>query len=447
MAWLQNLAGKAEDFLNKIDKNAATVLSETASSVELTEEALLVEVPECSTPTSIIEIVNERETPEDVAEDVGIVMTASPQEIIVFEKSLDFTEMSSKESTTSLNHQEDLDKFEDHIKKLEEETQQLTKQNLNLQHLYSEAKNENASLQNQAQRSAEIAQQAYHQMEQYKVRAQLILQEKEKLINVKSNTKDCDSQNQILSTYNEELKKELQFQQNRNEEYNEKIESLNRDLSVLQQQYVAVQNSSQQSNDSLHENLKTERKFRANFEEDLQLKTKEIQTLQMQLASQQSALRAREMEIVKLKDDLRLSSQPGSDVGDTRFHTLTQTLMKKQNTLETITSERNALKIQLEKLEGSYNRLLNQKERTVVQVRNETDDLRTQVPRLMQVSPLDVGMTRKVKHAYSTLDTISIRTGVFLRRYPLARIFVFCYMILLHIWVLIILFTYVPTTL
>lgn len=28
MAWLQNLAGKAENLLNKIDQNAATVLNE-----------------------------------------------------------------------------------------------------------------------------------------------------------------------------------------------------------------------------------------------------------------------------------------------------------------------------------------------------------------------------------------------------------------------------------
>jgi hypothetical protein len=34
-----------------------------------------------------------------------------------------------------------------------------------------------------------------------------------------------------------------------------------------------------------------------------------------------------------------------------------------------------------------------------------------------------------VKRAYSSLDAVSIRTGVFLRRYPLARILVLCYMV------------------
>jgi hypothetical protein len=31
MAWLQNLAGRAEDLLNKIDQNAATVLNDSSN--------------------------------------------------------------------------------------------------------------------------------------------------------------------------------------------------------------------------------------------------------------------------------------------------------------------------------------------------------------------------------------------------------------------------------
>lgn len=54
---------------------------------------------------------------------------------------------------------------------------------------------------------------------------------------------------------------------------------------------------------------------------------------------------------------------------------------------------------------------------------------RMTVPHFMRVSPHDAGVTRRVKHAYSTLDAISIRTGIFLRRYPLARVFVFFYMV------------------
>lgn len=33
MAWFQNLAGKAEDLLNKIDQNAATVLHDSTNKL------------------------------------------------------------------------------------------------------------------------------------------------------------------------------------------------------------------------------------------------------------------------------------------------------------------------------------------------------------------------------------------------------------------------------
>lgn len=44
-------------------------------------------------------------------------------------------------------------------------------------------------------------------------------------------------------------------------------------------------------------------------------------------------------------------------------------------------------------------------------------------------SPFDTGVARKVKRAYSSLDAVGIRIGVFLRRYPLARIFVIFYIV------------------
>lgn len=47
----------------------------------------------------------------------------------------------------------------------------------------------------------------------------------------------------------------------------------------------------------------------------------------------------------------------------------------------------------------------------------------------MQEAPSDGGMTRTVKQAASTIDKFSIRLGVFLRRYPIARLFVILYMV------------------
>uniref|UniRef100_A0A8C9L6H0 Golgin subfamily A member 5 n=1 Tax=Pavo cristatus TaxID=9049 RepID=A0A8C9L6H0_PAVCR len=54
------------------------------------------------------------------------------------------------------------------------------------------------------------------------------------------------------------------------------------------------------------------------------------------------------------------------------------------------------------------------------------------------------GMYGRVRKAASSIDQFSIRLGIFLRRYPIARIFVIIYMALLHLWVMIVLLTYTP---
>lgn len=58
----------------------------------------------------------------------------------------------------------------------------------------------------------------------------------------------------------------------------------------------------------------------------------------------------KEYEVLKLQIKEINNYQLDADM-DSRFQNLTETLMMKQSALETVTSERNALKIQFEKLE------------------------------------------------------------------------------------------------
>lgn len=71
--------------------------------------------------------------------------------------------------------------------------------------------------------------------------------------------------------------------------------------------------------------------------------------------------------------------------------------------------------------------------KTLLYSSNDTDDAKAQVPSFLMETPFDTSVTRRVKRAYSSLDAISIRTGVFLRRYPLARILVLIYMVCIHL--------------
>lgn len=148
------------------------------------------------------------------------------------------------------------------------------------------------------------------------------------------------------------------------------------------------------------------------------------------------------------------------------MHSLTQSLLSKQNNLETITAERNALKLQLEKLSvssivgclqllSSQFLLQHQHKDLLLQIRqrpqiininaNETDDAKSQVPNFMMVNPFDSRMSRRVKRAYSNLDQIGVRLGVFLRRYPLARIISVFYVFFLHLFVVFVLLSSTPS--
>ncbi|KAK5639137.1 hypothetical protein RI129_011629 [Pyrocoelia pectoralis] len=340
-------------------------------------------------------------------------------------------------------------KYEDKISKLEQENEEINQQLMNIRHMYCELENENSNLQSQLERTTETLLGTQMEMEQYRARASRILQEKEKLIRLKQNESCVENNELIFSNYNEELRKELKFQEDKNVELVDKMLKVNNELTVLQQNFILAQTENQTAKQVLQDSLMREKKIRSVAEEECRSKSKELQSRLQEIAHQNSAIASKSQKILQLEAQLKQKYNPSvsSDMEE-RIQNLTQTLMAKQSNLETITSERNALRLQLEKLESEYRRLMVQSQRNKIRSSHliDGDEGKTPVPQFFKLSPFDIGVTRKVKRAYSTLDAISIRGGVFLRRYPVARLFVFCYIVMLHVWVLFILCTYIPTT-
>ncbi|XP_057672886.1 golgin-84 isoform X2 [Diorhabda carinulata] len=487
MAWLQNLAGRAEDLLNKIDQNAATVLNEATSKIN--------EVKENSQQEFINEVFINKEKENGKSKSSNSSYTTShrnssfqnspkkehspvletrnvfidsdiPTTIneplkqtnssIVDDSAIDESVKSSvksdKMSSSSSIHNsfilaEETQLLHERIAKLELENQDLNKQLLNMQHLYSDLRNENSNLRFQIERANEQVAEAQIEKDQYIARAQRILQEKERLISLKQQNNSDENVENIFTTYNEELKRELEFQQNKSEELSQRNSQLLKEIQSLQMQHQIIQNGLQSTNQSLEQTLANEKKIRAIAEEDCLQKTNEVYKAYQEINFLQQLLKTKTNEIMSLQEALKTKNNVvvNEDI-ESRIKSLTQTLMLKQNNLETVTTERNALRLQIEKLENEYKKNLAQINRTQAKIINITEpDDSIPVPKFMRVSPFDAGVTRRVKHAYSTLDAVSIRTGIFLRRYPVARVFVFCYMVLLHIWVLVILFLYAPS--
>ncbi|KAF5300381.1 hypothetical protein FQR65_LT01002 [Abscondita terminalis] len=489
MAWFQNLADKAENLLVKFDQNAANVFNE--SNIQRTEtiadNKLLMETAEEPYNSDIVpvnhitkarsvtndneggfndnvSIVSEKSRISD-NEDPGIVFntalkrkTPSPlsnnyvDTFITKEIKSEYSGVSSKSGSlhnSFIIMDDGISKYEDKINKLECENEEINQQLINIRHLYSELQNENSNLQSQLDRTNESLVATQNEMEQYRARAQRILQEKEKLINLKQGKQGVESNDLIISTYNEELKKELKFQEEKNRELVEKLQKTTNDLSAIQQHFIFAQKDNETSKQALQDSLICEKRIRSATEEECRLKAKELQNRLQEISHQNAVIESKNQKIFQLEQQLKQKADPVTNEElEERLQNLTHTLMCKQNNLEVATTERNALRLQLEKLESEHRRLMSRNQRVNVKSSSviDIDDGKSQIPQFLKLSPFDVGVTRKVKHAYSSLDAISVRTGIFLRRYPVARVFVFCYIVMLHIWVLIILCTYIPST-
>lgn len=301
-----------------------------------------------------------------------------------------------------------------------------------------------------ARRDAVVARQDF---DQYKLRAQRILQDKERaLTQLRGEISDINSG---VAPVDDTHYLELQALRHEHEVVCEEVLQLEARLQGMREELSEAERRLATARDTerrLQEALETERRVRLAAEDDCRAHVEELRAVREDLFVQQSSLTAkvrdREIELNKLRK--QLSQRPvlpsSSDV-ESRLHSLTQALVQKQSAVETLTAERNAAQLQLEKLEHKHQELLTHIHRSPAGFvnLNDTDDAKAQVPSLFVESPFDTGVTRRVKRAYTTLDAVSIRTGVFLRRYPLARVLVFCYMILLHIWVMVVLFTYTPS--
>ncbi|XP_025405487.1 golgin-84 [Sipha flava] len=113
----------------------------------------------------------------------------------------------------------------------------------------------------------------------------------------------------------------------------------------------------------------------------------------------------------------------------------------KQAELEQVLAEKHSMAIRIESLETRL------KKETNISINvNDTDDAKAKVPHFMLENAFDTSVARRVKRAYTSLDSFGLRTGMYLRRYPLLRTILFLYVVFLHLWVMLILFSYTPET-
>ncbi|XP_052866198.1 golgin-84 isoform X1 [Anopheles cruzii] len=547
MSWLQDLAGRAENILTKIDQNAATVLQNRPDDVDgLLEVSVTSEGPPIQTtikPRSITSHLNVR-SPKKLAKPVAYERNIEPDADTLSSKSerQNISETSSRRSSINSKKEgtvidmstvvasspnpaghefsyciekelaatkiilaevrserdelkTDLDaamsqlsngeaeaklvELESLCESLVEEKNDLSGKLLNTEEAnskYVKSISELEStvakhLQNEQELHARLetakleAENAMSELQQYRVRAHATLQLKEKTIEQLKEQITCASSNGgaidgLSNVSNAEQILQIELEQTRQEKMNltEELNSLQERLKQREGQFLASEErlkttvyNLEQNTQKLQQQLTFEGDRFLQLEDDFKIKQNELSSVRNELVKQRtmfaSRLYEKDAELQKLHSKMqKRPTSPSTDLED-RLVSLTQSLVQKQTTLETTTAERNALRLQLEKLENQYRSTASQvrQQRAVYLNSNVTDDAKSQVPNFMVENPFDNNVARRMKRAYSSLDSVGIRLGVFLRRYPLIRILVIVYVVILHLWVMFVLLSSTPT--
>lgn len=337
--------------------------------------------------------------------------------------------------------------------RLEEEQRSLADALTAAERRVNEEKSKANDLTNQLKAAKQNAESAKQELADYKEKAARILQSKERLIaslregsgasgeSVGVSNLEYDSVKQERDMFREEL-----------QQYKMTIENMRMELLDMETHLQQESDTSNEQIRSLEENVHSEKQRREDAEQELLKQKQELQynleELRKTKMSYQTCIKDREAEIEKLRNQIMTKSMSSSTESEleARVKTLTESLIQKQTTLETLSTQKNSLALQLERLEQQYKDIQSSSLRTNTTVINvhEEEEVRQRYPGFMRETPTDHEVTKKMKRAANVIDKFSIRLGVFLRRYPIARVFILMYMVLLHLWVMVVLMTYQP---
>nr|XP_046223477.1 golgin subfamily A member 5 isoform X2 [Oncorhynchus gorbuscha] len=319
------------------------------------------------------------------------------------------------------------------LSKVEAERQTLAEAVTGAERRASDDKHRVEDLQQQMRSARNAAETAKQELQDYKSKASRILQSKEKLISSLKEGSGLDGLEGggagLLEL--EELRHEKELQR-------DEIQKLQwREQQLENQEQQARQTRAKQEVEAEVERYKQELQYVE--EENHRAKT----TLQ-------SRIKDREDEIQKLRNQLTnkaLSSSSQVEL-ESRLHQLTETLIQKQTMLESLGTEKSSLVFQLERLETQLKNTQGGGGQTGGPAINmssmESPGTRQRNAPVLFNDHDSPGVYGQVRKAASTIDRFSIRLGIFLRRFPMARVLVILYMALLHLWVMIVLLTYSP---
>ncbi|KAJ4918855.1 hypothetical protein JOQ06_021848 [Pogonophryne albipinna] len=353
------------------------------------------------------------------------------------------------------NYRQMQGEFAGRLSKVESERQTLAETVTAAERRAAEERLRVEDMQTQLKSNKSAAEGAKMELQDYKHKAARILQSKEKLISSLkegSGLDSLDGSGGAAALELEDLKHEREMQKEETQKLQGQLHTLRIEIQDLESQAVTEADAWREQQLQLEESQSFQSRAKKEAEAEAERYKQELQYLEEEQhrakATLQSRIKDREEDIQKLRNQLTnkaLSSSSQTEL-ENRLHQLTETLIQKQTMLEALGTEKSALVFQMERLEtqlkswegghsGGASINMSNLEGPAARQRN--------APVLFsdQESP---GVYGKVRKAASSIDRFSIRLGIFLRRYPMARVFVILYIALLHLWVMVVLLTYTP---
>ncbi|XP_005986663.1 golgin subfamily A member 5 [Latimeria chalumnae] len=347
--------------------------------------------------------------------------------------------------------------FTSRLSKMEAERQSLAEAVNIAERKCVEDKRRADDLQQQLKGAKASLETAKQELVDYKQKATRILQSKEKLINSLkegASLEGLDS-HAASSMELEELRHERDMQREEMQRLLGQIQQLRAELQDVESQQIVEAESAREQLQELQEQIAAQTRAKQEAEAEFERQKQEFQYMEEEMhrtkTTLQSRIKDREEEIQKLRNQLTnkaLSNSSQTEL-ENRLHQLTETLIQKQTMLEALGTEKNSLVFQLERLEQQLKTVqgnsVNGSSINMSGIDSGEGARMRSVPVLFSDTETNTaGMYGKVRKAASTIDRFSIRLGIFLRRYPIIRVFIIIYMALLHLWVMIVLLTYTP---
>uniref|UniRef100_A0A673ZWJ9 Golgin subfamily A member 5 n=1 Tax=Salmo trutta TaxID=8032 RepID=A0A673ZWJ9_SALTR len=341
------------------------------------------------------------------------------------------------------------------LSKMEAERQTLAEAVTGAERRASEDKHRVEDLQQQMRSARNTAETAKQELQDYKHKASRILQSKEKLISSLKEGSGLDGLEGggTGALELEELRHEKELQRDEIQKLQGQMQTLRAEIQDLEVAALTEAETWREQQLEIQEQQTRQTRAKQEVEAEVERYKQELQYVEEEnhrsKTTLQSRIKDREDEIQKLRNQLTnkaLSSSSQVEL-ESRLHQLTETLIQKQTMLESLGTEKSSLVFQLERLETQLKSVQGggQTGGPAINMSSmESPGTRQRNAPILFNDHDSPGVYGQVRKAASTIDRFSIRLGIFLRRYPVARVFVILYMALLHLWVMIVLLTYSP---